>query len=201
MTSLSGASYVAAVERAATVVDATAVVRSSFTDTTVFFYGALLSAFQRYVAQQDAVAVPAETADTIDLLNLLAFKTVSDVDGTPDGVKALLVQHPGLTAKLQLLSFLTLCSQHTLTPDGLCLSYSDVELALGIHGAVPVQRVVLQAVQQRLCMARINEKERQVRVYSYESRNVTPDDLTNLKERLAQWVAYAEAHLRDIWPS
>ncbi|KAG5503184.1 hypothetical protein GH5_04246 [Leishmania sp. Ghana 2012 LV757] len=201
MGSLGGAAYVAEVQQAATVTDALSVVQSGLEDTSVFFYGALLSAFQAYVGRENAAAVPTGTSDTIALLKLLAFNTVADVAATSDGVKTLLAQNPCLTGKLQLLSLLTLFSQHTLTPDGMCLSYGDVERALGIHGTVSVQRTVLHAVQQRLCVARLNERERQMRVYAYESRNVAPEDVARLKERVAQWTDYAEAHLRDIQSS
>ncbi|AIN98905.1 hypothetical protein LPMP_250400 [Leishmania panamensis] len=198
---LGGASYVAEVQQAATAADALAAVQSGLADTSVFFYGALLSALEAYMGKQDVATVPADTSDTIALLKLLAFNTVSDVAAASESVKALLSQHPCLMKKLQLLSFLTLCSQHPLTPDGVCLSYGDVERALGVHDTVSVQCAVLHAVQQRLCVARLNERERQMRVYSYESRNVTPYDIAELKERVAQWTAYAEAHLRDIQPS
>ncbi|CAJ1009098.1 hypothetical protein Q4I28_004412 [Leishmania naiffi] len=198
---LGGASYVAEVQQAATAAEALAAVQSGLADTSVFFYGALLSAFEAYMGKQDVATVPADTSDTIALLKLLAFNTVSDVAAASDSVKALLSQHPCLMKKLQLLSFLTLCSQHPLTPDGVCLSYGDVERALGVHDTVSVQCAVLHAVQQRLCVARLNERERQMRVYSYESRNVTPYDIAELKERVEQWTAYAEAHLRDIQSS
>lgn len=201
MSSLSGALYVARVQQAATAADAVAAVQSGLADASVFFYGTILSALQTYMRRHNATAVPAHTSDTIALLKLLTFNTVVDVDATSDGVKALLAQQPGLMTKLELLSFLTLCSQHALTPDGMCLSYGDVEQALGVQDTVSVQRTVLHAVQQRLCVARLNERERQVRVYSYESRNVMPDDMAKLKERVAQWTAYAEAHLRDIQAS
>ncbi|GET89130.1 hypothetical protein, conserved [Leishmania tarentolae] len=198
MGSLDGASYVARVQHAATHADALAAVQSGLADASVFFYGALLSAFQAHMRKQNPAAVPAGTSDLIALLRLLTFNTVLDVDSASDAVKALLAQQPALMTKLQLLSFLTLCSLHTMTLDGVCLSYSDVEQALRIQGTVLVQRTVLHAVQQRLCVARLDEREQRVRVSSYESRNVTPDDVAKLKERVAQWTAYAEAHLRDI---
>ncbi|CAG9575048.1 conserved hypothetical protein [Leishmania major strain Friedlin] len=201
MGSLGGAPYVARVQQAATAADALAAVQSGLADASVFFYGALLSALQTCMRKQNAAVVPARTSDTIALLKLLTFNTVADVDATSDGVKALLAQQPELMTKLRLLSFLTLCSQHVLTPDGVCLSYGDAERALGVQDTVSVQRTVLHAVQQRLCVARLNERERQVRVYSYESRNVTPDDMEKLRERVVQWTAYAKAHLRDIQPS
>ncbi|KAG5476903.1 hypothetical protein LSCM1_05235 [Leishmania martiniquensis] len=201
MGALDGAAYVAEVQQAATVADALSAVQSSLEDTSVFFYGAILSAFHAYVGREKAAAVPADTSDTLALLRLLAFNTVADVDAASDGVKSLIAQHPCLMTKLQLLSLLTLCSQRSLTPEGMCLSYSDVEQALGIHGTVSVQRTVLHAVQQRLCVARLDERQRQMRVYSYESRNVTPEDLVRLEERVVQWIDYAEAHLRDIQPS
>ncbi|KAK7200417.1 hypothetical protein NESM_000096000 [Novymonas esmeraldas] len=195
-----GAVYVAAVRAATTVTEATTAALGSLADSSpVFFYGSVLSALQARVSLLLAgAAVPPATVDVAALLHLLSFGTCVDGDAASDGVKALLAEHASLPAKLQLLSLLTLFSQHTLTPDGVRLSYGEVEQALGISGAVAVQDVVLRAVRSGLCVARLNEQQRQVRVYAYESRNVSASDVSRLKGRLAKWTASAEAHMRDM---
>lgn len=198
MDALGGGSYVAAVQQTSSPAAAVTAAHDSIADPDVFFYGAVLEALQAHARPPGSSPLPSEYAATADLLKLLAFGNVRDVDATSDGVKALLAKFPAVLGKLRLLSFLTLCSQRTLRPSGVCMTYSDVEAALGLTGAVAVQAAVLSAVQHHLCTARLNEEARQLRVYTFESRNVTSADVALLKQRLAQWTAYAETHLREI---
>lgn len=198
MGSLAGESFVEEVCSASTGAEAVAVVQRAVEAPTVFFYGALLDAVRACAQKQSSPVQDDSLRDWIEVVELLSFKTVADVDACAAGIKDIVSKHPVIVEKLRILSLLTLCSQHNMTVNGIDLPYEAVAGAVGVKGSIEVQKVVLAAVQHKLCVARLNEKTATLRVRTYESRNVEADEVAMLKERIDAWISYTENQLRDI---
>ncbi|KPA79438.1 hypothetical protein ABB37_05276 [Leptomonas pyrrhocoris] len=198
MSSLSSERFVEEVSRAATTADAVAAAQQAVEDPAIFFYGTLLSALLSYTQQQQHKTSDKSLENWTGVVELLTYKTVADVDAASAGVKALVTEHPLITEKLRVLTLLTLCSQHTMSTHGISVPYARVEQAVGVSGAIEVQKVVLAAVQHRLCVARLNERTTTVRICAYESRCVEDGEVAALQQRVAKWREYAERQLRAL---
>jgi hypothetical protein len=198
MNSSSGASFAEEVHNASTNSEVVSAVQRAVEAPWVFFYGGLLDALQAYIRTQHARADDDDVANWTSVVELLTFKTIADVDACAVGVKTLVAAHPVITAKLRVLSLLTLCGQQSMSISGIYLSYDTVARAVGVRGSIEVQRVVLSAVLHRLCVARLNEEALKVRVCSYESRNVTATEVEALRDRMKEWTKFTEGQLRDM---
>ncbi|KPI89260.1 hypothetical protein ABL78_1593 [Leptomonas seymouri] len=195
--SMSAEAFAEEVGYASTSAAAVAAVQRAVEAPAVFFYGALLSALHAYTLRPHAPKLGESLENWIGVVELLTFKTLRDVDASAAGVKAIVVQHPVITEKLRLLTLLTLCSQQNMTTGGICMSYETIGPAVGRKGSVEVQKVVLAAVQHKLCVARLNEQTATVRISAYESRAVDASEVAALKERVVGWIRYAKQHLRE----
>lgn len=190
--------YAKDVANASSVEEVVEVVQRAMEAPSVFFFASLLHALHAHPLVKGADSASEVVSGWTSVVELLAYKTVCDIDASPAGVKALLTAHPIILHKLRMLSLLTLCGQQSMTVRGICLSYDVVAHATAVKGSMEVQRVVLAAVQASLCVARLDERAATVRVYAFESREVQADEVAALKRQIAEWTEHTKAQLRDM---
>lgn len=159
-----------------------AVVGEAVSHEKLFVFGELL---QEGCVQ--ALEADAAHGAVFRLLKLFAFGTFADAASA--NVPALT---PGQSAKLRLLSIVTLAQDVKVIP------YAALLAQLQITEIRELEDVVIDAIYSGLMNARLDQKNKAVEVLSAIGRDVEPADIAKMQQKLAQWAGASQSVIQAI---
>ncbi|VDM27695.1 unnamed protein product [Toxocara canis] len=153
----------------------------------LFAFGELLSE-PKVMALKDSP----QHAKFYKLLELFAYGTHSDVLSARSDLPEL---SDSMVQKLRQLTLLSMCTQSR------CIAIKDAMEALHLENLHDLHSLFISAIYKGILQGRVNSEESTLEITSWKSRDVTDEQLAEIREKLRQWIeccASAADSLRAI---